>query len=143
MPREAVSRTECVRHVRTCRTKAAAAAGEPDAMRPSPDGPRRLDFFFIRKIASNRYRGAATDRRSLGVSGGRSIDRERASAGTWAATASRERRVSSRLRALGESSAASPKPPGKVADEMISPAQTVARRETRRARRARSDVRLA
>lgn len=46
MPREAVSRTEFVRRVRTCRTKAVAAAGEPDAMRPSPDGPRRLDFFF-------------------------------------------------------------------------------------------------
>lgn len=73
MPREAVSRTEFVRHVRTRRTKAAAAAGEPDAMRPSPDGPRRLDFFFIEK-SPRTDRGAATDRRSLGVSGGRSID---------------------------------------------------------------------
>lgn len=110
-------------------------------MRPSPDGPRRLDF----SLSKNRLEPIEERRRIGGPSESPAVGRsiERASAGTWAATASRERRVSSRLRALGESYAGSPKPPGKVADEKISPAQTDARRETRRARRARSDVRLA
>jgi len=102
---------------------------------------RAASIFFNRKIASNRKRSG--DGSAVPRSLRRSVDRSRSSAGTWAATASRERRVSSRLRALGESSAGSPKPPGKAADEKISPAQTDARRETRRARRARSDVRLA
>lgn len=61
-------------HVHTCRTKVAAAAGEPDAMRPSPDGPRRLSIFLDRKIASNRQRSG--DGSAVPPSlGGRSIER--------------------------------------------------------------------